>query len=147
MIDKSFIGYVLPKAVWEVEKGRLRAFARAVGETRPEYVDEAAARAAGHPSLLAPPTIAFSADLDSGSTPRLLETLSVNIANVLHGEQSFTYHRPVHAGDVLTLEARVTDIVDKKGGAMEFVTKETTVTNQRGERVAEMRAVVVVRNK
>lgn len=146
MIDPRYIGYVQPATLWEVEKGRLRAFARATGETRPEYLDPAAARDAGHRSLPAPPTLVFGADLDSGSTQALLATLGVDIAHVLHGEQSFTYLGPVHAGDLLRLESRVTDIVAKKGGAMEFITKETSVTNQRDERVLEMRSVIVVRN-
>lgn len=146
MIDSRFIGYTQPVTFWEVEKGRLRAFAKATGESRPEYLDTAAARDAGHASLPAPPTIVFGADLDSGSTQALLTTLGVDIANILHGEQSFNYLGPIHAGDLLRLESRVTDIVAKKGGAMEFVTKVTTVTNQRDERVLEMRSVIVVRN-
>lgn len=146
MIDPRFIGHAQPATTWEVEKGRLRAFAKATGETRPEYLDTAAARDAGHAALPAPPTIVFGADLDSGSTQALLTTLGVDIANVLHGEQSFNYLRPIHAGDLLRLESRVTDIVAKKGGAMEFITKVTTVTNQRDERVLEMRSVIVVRN-
>lgn len=146
MIDSRFIGYTQPVTFWEVEKGRLRAFARATGETRPEYLDVAAARDAGHASLPAPPTFVFGADLDTGSTQALLATLGVDIANVLHGEQSFSYLGPIHAGDLLRLESRVTDIVAKKGGAMEFITKVTTVTNQRDQRVLEMRSVIVVRH-
>lgn len=146
MIDPRFIGYTQPATVWEVEKGRLRAFAKATGEARPEYLDVAAARDAGHASLPAPPTLVFGADLDSGSTQSLLTTLGVDIANILHGEQSFTYLGPIHAGDLLRLESRVTDIVAKKGGAMEIITKVTTVTNQRDQRVLEMSSVIVVRN-
>lgn len=145
MIDPRFIGYTQPATHWEVEKGRLRAFAKATGETRAEYLDAAAARDAGHASLPAPPTIVFGADLDSGSTQALLTTLGVDIADILHGEQSFTYLGPIHAGDLLRLESRVTDIVAKKGGAMEFITKVTSVTNQRDQRVLEMRSVIVVR--
>ena len=45
MIDTKHIGLELPAATFEVEKGRLRFFAEATGETRPEYLDEQAARA------------------------------------------------------------------------------------------------------
>lgn len=147
MIDRSFIGHVLPPVVWEVEAGRLRAFAKATGETRPEYLDAEHARAAGHLSLPVPPTLVFGAVLESGAMQALFERLGVNIADVLHGEQSFTYLAPIHAGDVLHLESRVSDIVSRKGGAMEFITKATTVTNQRNERVLEMSSVIVVRNR
>lgn len=147
MIDKGLIGHAMPRVTFEVEKGRLQAFARAIGETRPEYIDEAAAKAAGHRSLLVPPTFIFGAELDAGTVWKLLDLMKVDLGKVLHGEQSFTYRKPMYAGDVLTIDVRITDIADKKGGAMEFVTKETTVTNQLGERVGEMRGVIVVRNK
>lgn len=146
MIDKSHIGLQLPVVEWPVERGRLLAFAKAIGETRPEYIDEEAARAAGHPSLLMPPTLIFGAELDAGTLQAMLARLGVPIARVLHGEQAFTYFAPAHAGDTLRLESRITDISDKKGGKMELVTKLTTVTNQRGEQVCETRSVIVVLN-
>lgn len=146
MIDKSHIGMTLPEVVWPVEHGRVRAFAKAIGETRPEYLDEAAARAAGHPSLLAPPTLPFGAEFDAGTLLAMLDRLDVPIAKVLHGEQAFKYFAPIYAGDVLTVRSRVEDISEKRGGKMEFVTKVTDVTNQRGERVSEMRSVIVVMN-
>src|SRR3546814_9496304 len=73
---------------WEVEKGRLRFFAKAIGETRPEFIDEDAAKAAGHQSLLAPPTILFSGPLDHDDVPKLLQMLGIDMNNILHGEQS-----------------------------------------------------------
>ncbi|MNR03939.1 hypothetical protein D3C85_1198610 [compost metagenome] len=147
MIDKSFIGMTLPSSQWEVEKGRVRAFARAIGDTRPECHDEAAAQALGYPSLLAPPTLAFSAIMDARTLTDLLVRMEVPIAKILHGEQSFDYQGAIFAGDTLTLETKVSDIVDKKNGAMEFITQLTTLTNQNGELVGEMRTVLVVRNK
>jgi acyl dehydratase len=146
MIDRKHIGLELPVVEWSVQRDRLLVFARAIGETRPEYTDEAAARAAGHPALPAPPTFWFSAELDARTGEGMLATLGVPIARILHCEQSFTYHVPVYAGDVLTLRSHVADIVSRAGGRMEFITKDTTVDNQRGERVGEARAVILVRN-
>ena len=65
---------------------------------------------------------------------------------VLHGEQGFTFHRMAYAGDVLRFEQRIEDIYDKKGGALEFVVRKTRVSNQRGEHVADLRAVTVLRH-
>src|SRR3546814_13237942 len=70
MIDTKWIGHRFPAIRWEVEKGRLRFFAKAIGETRPEFIDEAAAKAAGHPSLLASPTILFSGPLAPDDVPK-----------------------------------------------------------------------------
>jgi acyl dehydratase len=51
-----------------------------------------------------------------------------------------------YAGDRLRFEPRVADIYDKKGGALEFVLRETRVSNQHGSLVAEMKCLTVVRH-
>ena len=148
MIDRKFIGLKTPPRSVEVEKGQLRFFAKATGETNPVYTDEAAAKAAGHPAIPAPPTFAFTLNnLAPGKGPSWLSQMGVDIGNVLHGEQSFEYHRPIYAGDTITLAGRVTDIYDKKGGALEFIVMENDATNQKGELCVRMRAVTVVRNQ
>ena len=146
MIDKKHIGLQLPTVPFEVERGRLRFFAKATGETRPEYLDEAAAKAAGYRDLPAPPTFLMGADLDAGTMTTLLDTLGVPIARILHGEQSFTPHAPVCAGDVLSVESKISDIYSKKGGALEFIVKDSTIKDAQGETVVEARSVIVVRN-
>ena len=147
MIDRSHIGTTLPPFQFEVEKGRLRFFAKAIGETRPEYFDEDAARAAGYRSIPAPPTFLMAAEMDSGATEILLDRLGIPIERVLHGEQSFTYHGVVCAGDRLELLSRITDIYAKKGGALEFIVKDSTLTDlASGRCMVEMRSVIVVRN-
>jgi acyl dehydratase len=146
MIDTQHIGLQLPTVTFEVEKGRLRFFAEAIGETRPEYLDEAAARAAGYRSLPAPPTFLMAADFDAGTMSTMLDTLGVPIGRILHGEQSFTYHAPVCAGDVLSVESRISDIYSKKGGALEFIVKDSLLKDAQGKAVVEARSVIVVRN-
>ena len=54
MLDKNLIGHEFPSFTAEVEKGRLKFFAKAIGETDPIYTDEAAALAAGYRALPAP---------------------------------------------------------------------------------------------
>ncbi len=146
MIDKKWIGHVLPPSVLTLERGRLCSFAKAIGETDPVYTDLQAAQAAGYADLPCPPTFLFAAELDSGATMALLDLLEVPIARILHGEQSFSYHAPVVAGDTVTLQPRVTDIYDKKNGALEFMVKQVAAHNQRNELVAELRTVIVVRH-
>ncbi|MBN9390974.1 MAG: MaoC family dehydratase N-terminal domain-containing protein [Chloroflexi bacterium] len=146
MIDKSFIGWVSPPSTVEVEKGRLRFFAKAIGETNPLYTNEEAAQAAGYRSLPLPLTFLFCLEMENPSSFKLLETLKVSLARILHGEQSFTYHYPVCAGDCVTFQSTVSDIYSKKGGALEFIVQETTARNQDGVLVGEMRNTIVVRN-
>ncbi|MFK0090729.1 MaoC family dehydratase N-terminal domain-containing protein [Pseudomonas sp. NPDC090755] len=146
MIDKKWIGHELAATTMVLERGRLCAFARAIGETDPLYTDLTAARDAGHADLLVPPTFLFGAELDAGTVDRMLADLDIPIARILHGEQSFTYHQPVCAGETVTVKSRIDDIFDKKGGALEFLVKTSEVRNDNDELVAELRTVLVVRN-
>jgi acyl dehydratase len=76
----------------------------------------------------------------------ILGKLGVDIGRILHGEQHFTYFKPIYAGDTITLTTRVTDMYDKKGGALDFIVQETDATNQKGETVGATRSTIVVRN-
>jgi acyl dehydratase len=145
MIDKKHIGMQLPTFVTTAEAGQLRFFAKAIGETNPIYFDEQAARDAGHPALPLPPTFLFSLEFQLPSNSWRNE-LGLIGSRILHGEESFTYHRLAYAGDTLRFEMRIADIYDKKGGALSFVVRESRVTNQRGEHVADLRSVLVHRN-
>src|SRR5207244_4703863 len=113
MIDRKHIGTTLPKATLEIEKGQLRFFAKAIGETDPIYTDEAAAKAAGYASLPAPPTFIFAAELDADTVLTAIKHMGVNLARILHGEQQFTYFAAVCAGDTITVDSKFTDI-DRK---------------------------------
>jgi acyl dehydratase len=146
MIDRKWIGHELPESVLPIERSRLRFFAKAIGETDPIYTDPAAARDAGYPDLPAPPTFLFAAELDSGAAFELIEDLQIPIAKLLHGEQSFMYVRPACVGDTVTVQSTISDIYEKKNGALEFVVKTSRATNQRGELVAELRTVLVCRH-
>lgn len=146
MIDKKWIGHALPASVLPIERTRLQFFAKAIGETDPVYTDVAAARDAGYPDLPAPPTFLFAAELDSGASNQLLDDLQIPLSKLLHGEQSFSYHRPACAGDTVTVRSTLSDIYDKKNGALEFVVKTSRATNQRDELVAELRTVLVCRH-
>jgi len=146
MIDRKFIGYQLKPSVLTLDRTRLKFFAKAIGETDPVYVDTAAAQAAGYTDVPAPPTFLFAAELDSGANDQLLADLGIPLAKLLHGEQSFRYRKPVCAGDTVTVQSTITDIYDKKGGKLEFSVKDSKVTNQHSELVAELRTVLVVRH-
>lgn len=146
MLDRSFIGLQTAPRTVEVEKGQLRFFAQATGEANPIYSDEAAARAAGHPTLPAPPTFLFCLGSLAPGEDDVMAQLGVDMGKVLHGEQSFTYGKPIYAGDVITLTTRISDIYDKRGGALDFIVQDTAATNQAGESVGATRTVIVVRN-
>ncbi|UVE16023.1 MaoC family dehydratase N-terminal domain-containing protein [Pseudomonas sp. LS44] len=145
MADKSLIGRSLGVTSVEVEKGRLRFFAKAIGETDPIYTDEAAAQAAGYKSLPVPPSFFMCLGGEGRDLVEQLNIYGFDLGRILHAEQSFVYHKPAVAGDVLTFDTKIADVYDKKGGALQFVVNETRVTNQDGEHIADVRGTVVQR--
>jgi len=147
LIDRKLIGYASKPFVADVERGRLRFFARAIGETNPLYLDEETARCAGHPDLPVPQTFFFCLEMDRPDPYGWFDDLGIDLPKVLHGEQQFTYHRLAHAGDRLRFDATITDLYNKKGGLLEFVVQDNVITNQRAERVAEFRRTLVIRHE
>ncbi|MFI1826050.1 MaoC family dehydratase N-terminal domain-containing protein [Streptomyces sp. NPDC020412] len=145
-LDRSLIGTTSPELVVDVERGRLRFFAKATGQTDPVYRDLDAARAAGHRDLPVPPTFLFCLGMDVPNPFEHLEKLGIDPVTVLHGEQGFEYLAPVYAGDTLTYSTRISDIYEKKGGALEFLVRTTEVTRD-GEPVARLTASAVIRHK
>ena len=146
MLDRSKIGHEFRNFSADVEKGRLRFFAKAIGETDPVYTDEAAARDAGYKTIPAPPTFPFSLDMEGPELMPVLGLLDMDIRRILHGTQEFEYLGTIYAGDTITVSSRIKDIFDKKGGALEFVVMENTYTNQQGEVVVKAATTLVYRN-
>lgn len=146
MFDPGFVGKEYPPFTVEVEKGRLRLFAKAIGESNPVYTDEAAAKAAGYRSLPAPPTFPFSIAMDAEQPFVVLADLGIDKTKSVHGEQGFTYYGDICAGDVITGRQKIVEMFDKKGGALLFITTETRLVNQNDQPVCDLRTVIVVRN-
>ncbi|WP_425317835.1 MaoC family dehydratase N-terminal domain-containing protein [Pseudomonas nitroreducens] len=146
MADKSLIGRSLGVTTAEVEKGRLRFFAKAIGENDAVYTDEDAARAAGHRSLPVPPTFLLCLESEGRNPQAIVEDImGFDLGRILHAEQEFEYHAMAYAGDLLTFDTRIVDVYEKKGGALTFVVQQTRVTNQDGVHIADLRSSLVQR--
>lgn len=138
MLDVSAIGFTITRPAVAVEAGQLRLFAKATGQTDPIYFDEAAARARGYRSIVAPPTFVHCLNaIGAGDPFELFTRLDVPLEDTLHGSQSFAYGAPLCAGDIVSFEIRVADVHTKKQGALVFLVAEMRATNQFGECVAE----------
>jgi acyl dehydratase len=139
------VGTSTPPVIMTIDRGRLLLFAKAVGITDPVHVDVDAARAAGHPNLLVPPTFLFGVELERPEPFGWLTGHGVDMGSVLHGTQSFDYLAPVHAGDEVVAESSITDVQQKKGGALTMVERQTNITRQ-GTRAARLTSVIVIRD-
>jgi acyl dehydratase len=132
-----------PTAPYLVGREKIREFARAVLATSPACFDVEAARAAGHADLVAPPT--FPVVVQEATLAQLLSEpdAGIDFSRVVHGDQRFTFTRPVVAGDVLTATLRVTSV--KTLGAHSMVTAESTIVDADGEHVVTATSTLVVR--
>jgi acyl dehydratase len=157
------VGRSTGKAVIVVERGPLMRFAEAVTETSPIYRRRDAAEAAGFADIPATPTWSFSAATHWGAFPEdqpadanpqsnpMMEVMGELLSSggmILHGEQEFTYHQPIVAGDRLTSEAKVVDYYSKESGerTMTFLVTETTYRNEAGELVLTARMNLIHRS-
>lgn len=146
MIDRARIGFSTPPTTVAIDAWRVKLFCQAIGETDPVYWDDAAARAAGHPACPLPPTYLKAIEGEHFSSAALLQLLEVPLRGVLHAEQAFEHHAPVHAGDAVEVSRHVVDIYDKRDGAMTFIVVETGY--RVGSRsVASSRQTILVRNR
>jgi acyl dehydratase len=128
--------------VYEVEAGHIRRFAEAVGDPNPIFYDEAAAKSAGHPRIPAPPTFATAL---RPNDPR--EGIDIDFRKLLHGEQEFSYARPLYAGDRVTVVGRLAEtwVKEGKAGLMDFLVIETRATDEAGQLVFTARSTAVIR--
>ena len=130
---------------FDVEKQRLRFFAKATGQTDPVYFDEQAARENGHPSILAPPTFLTVVGHEQEKPYKYITDLGINFGKILHAGQTYKYHKPVYAGDVITMESQIVDLYEKKNGTLQFIEFQSTYANQDNIMVAESLATLVAR--
>ncbi|MBC8258107.1 MAG: MaoC family dehydratase N-terminal domain-containing protein [SAR324 cluster bacterium] len=143
---KNYINKTYEPFTIEVEKGRLRFFAQAIGEQNPIYQEESTAQEAGYESIPAPLTFPFSITMDAGQSFNVLEDMGIPKTKAVHGEQGFIYHKPICADDVVTGQQKIVDIYEKKGGALLFIVTEISLSNQRNEPVCDLQSTIVVRN-
>jgi acyl dehydratase len=145
-LNRGVIGKESPPFVVTVERGKIKEFARAIGDDNPFYLDDRVGQASEWGDIIAPPTFmtTFRDGADSGA---FLQELGTDISRLLHGEQEFEMYRPIRPGETFLCRSRVVDVYEKTGrsGPMGFVVRETSVTDRTSELVATIRSVTVVR--
>jgi len=141
-LNRDFIGRSFPPTEpYEVSRVKIREFADAIGDPNPLYRDQEAAKAAGHPDVIAPPTFPIVVSL--GNAALADPDLNLNYAMVVHGEQRFVYTRPMRAGDVVTCTSTVTEI--KSIGNNEKMVIETDINTVEGEHICKTYNTIVER--
>ena len=145
-INLSYVGRTFePSEPYEVSRVKIAEFATAIGEPSPLCRDREAAQAAGYPDVIAPPTFAIVISSASGAKITFDPGLGVNYARIVHGEQSFTHSRPLHAGDIVVTQSTIESI--KQIRTMTTMATVTEVRTVDGEHVCTARSVLVERGE
>jgi acyl dehydratase len=130
---------------YEVSRVKIREFADAIGEPSPLCHDREAARAAGYPDVIAPPTFPIVITATGSGKVTSDPEVGVNYAMVVHGEQSFEHTRPLHAGDVVIWQSTIESIRERAGLTM--LTTVTQIETAAGEHVCTARSTLVERGE
>ncbi|MDX6287480.1 MAG: hypothetical protein QOG53_2965 [Frankiales bacterium] len=130
-LNRDFIGreFVAPRR-YEVGREKIREFVAAIGDENPVYVDPDAAKALGHPDVIAPPTFAIVVTVGAGSAVIFDPALGLDYGLVVHGEQKFIHHRPIRPGDSLAAMTRVEDIRDAGRNELMIIVTELTADGE-----------------
>ena len=145
-LDQSFVGRSWPATPpYLVGREKIREFAAAIGATDAEHHDPEAARAAGYPDVVAPPTFPVVITMAASRQIVADPALGLDYSRVVHGDQKFAYTRPVVAGDSLVCVNTVDEITSR--GGHDFLTTRTEVTTEAGEPVVTVWSKLVQRGE
>jgi acyl dehydratase len=143
-VNPAIAGRAYPPArVYEVGREKLAEFAAAIGSTDPAHLDPEAARSLGHPDVVAPPTFAIIVAQRAEAAIVQDPEAGIDYSRVVHGEQRFTHHRPIVAGDRLVGTPHVDTVREAGGHGM--VTTRVEIATEAGEPVATAVSTLVVR--
>ncbi|CAN5212113.1 MaoC family dehydratase N-terminal domain-containing protein [soil metagenome] len=143
-VNPELVGRIFPPTEpYLVGREKVREFSRAVFAENPINFDPAAARDAGYADVVAPPT--FAVVVQDQTLQQLLAEpdAGIDFSRVVHGEQRFSYTRPIVAGDELTATLSVSSVKTLGGNAM--VTAESNIVDADGSPVVTAISTLVVR--
>ena len=137
----KMIGQSSDPLVIEVERGQIRRFAQAIGETNPIHYDEDAAKSAGFPGIVASCTYASAIHCFDD----FYDEVGINPHAVMHQEEEYEYFKPNFAGDILSVIHTVSNVYDKQvpNGQLVFIVIESRGNDKRGKTVFKSRRVLV----
>jgi acyl dehydratase len=142
-INTGVIGKTYPAAEYSVGREKIREYAVAVGETNPLHFDVAAARAAGHADVVAPPMFAVVYSFPALWPVLFDPDVGIDFSRLVHGGQEFTWGPLVVAGDEISTTVSVADITERAGNGFYVFTTESV--NAQGETVCSGRWSNIVR--
>ena len=143
-LSKDILGRKMDPFTFTVERGKVREFLLAIGETNPIYHDVNAAKAAGYTDTPIPLTFqtAFTFWGYGDKFWSDLEAFGIDTKRLLHMKEEYTYRKPVYPGTTITATG---EVIDVKTGKMDMVTFKTVYADEKGEPCIEAEMAIVIR--
>ena len=118
---------------FQVDREKIREFARAVKDAHPAHYDEDAAKECGQDALIA--SLTFLAVAGRRVQQEIFNQfdLPINMERVLHRDQKLVFHRPILAGDKLWFDSYLDSVTESHGAVLTEIRGE--VTDDNGEPV------------
>src|ERR1700724_3475684 len=126
---------------FEVDREKIREFARAVKDEHPAHYTEAAAKECGYDAIVA--SLTFLAVAGRRVQLEIFNHFDVpiNMERVLHRDQKLIFHRPILAGDKLFFDSYLDSVIESHGTVITEIRGE--VTDQNGEPVVTSVVTVI----
>lgn len=135
MVDSAALGRTGEPFPMDIERGKVREFARATRSENPDYLSD--------PEPVIPPTFLTIAAFWATGDSSPWDAVKMDQSRGLHAEQEYIFHGPPpRAGTRLVAQSRITEIYEKegrRGGAMTFVVMVTEFRDPSGRLVAQAR--------
>ncbi len=143
------------RTIGEITALMFQRYAIAAGDLNPIYFEDAAARAAGYPGVVAPPNfltsvLGWEADRPRASCSRTERSgpswsRRSRGCRLMGGGHELTFGQPVRPGDVVTARRKLIELYQReaKFGLLTFAISEIVYTNQRGEHLVTCRETII----
>ena len=114
---------------FEVDREKIREFARAVKDDHPAHYSEDAAKECGYDALIA--SVTFLAVAGRRVQLEIFKHFDVpiNMERVLHRDQKITFHRPIVAGDKLFFDSYLDNVIEAHGTVVAEIRGEASDAN------------------
>jgi acyl dehydratase len=114
---------------YQVSAAKITEFATALGEDNPRYRGD---------SPIAPPTFAAVISAPAWNQVFSDPELDLSLERIVHGDQRFTFMRPLHAGDVVVATVRIDKVRVRSGS--ELISATVDIASPEGEPVCSAQA-------
>ncbi|MBG9657655.1 MaoC family dehydratase N-terminal domain-containing protein [Cytobacillus firmus] len=127
-----------------IERGKIREFAMAIGDSNPIYYDAGTARKEGYRDIPIPPTFPTAIEMWGGlDFETLIKLFGLDPLKVLHGGQEYRYFGEICAGDTVTCDPKLISSFEKRN--LRFITIGIHYKNSDGKDVLYSESTIIER--